>query len=411
MIARHISRIVLGALADTPVVFIRGARQTGKTTLVKELGKSGYPAHYITLDSATTLSAASSDPTGFIGGLEKPVIIDEVQRVPNLLLAIKEEVDRNKQPGRYLLTGSANVLTIPRVSDSLAGRMEVITLWPLSQGELEGVEEHFLEMVFKANLAKFKVAEIGVEGLAKRITTGGYPEPVQRINEKRRAAWFNSYLTTIIERDVKELANIHDITVIPRLLRLLASRTSTIRDQSGISRSMGIPNTSVGRYLSLLETIFLIQMLPAWTTNIGKQVIKSPRILFSDTGLACHLLGVDASRLASDHTLAGSLFENFVVTELHKQASWCELQIRLYHFRSLTGQEVDLVLEDRARRICGIEIKLTATASSKHLNGLKSLREFVGKRFVCGVILYAGNEIVPFGEKLFAIPVSALWLN
>jgi predicted AAA+ superfamily ATPase len=174
---------------------------------------------------------------------------------------------------------------------------------------------------------------------------------------------------------------------------------------------MGIPNTSVGRYLSLLETIFLIQMLPAWTTNIGKRVIKSPRILFSDTGLACHLLGVDASHLASDHTLAASLFENFVVAELHKQASWCELPVRLHHFRSLTGQEVDVVLEDRAGRICGIEIKFTASVSSKHLSGLKSLREFAGKRFVCGVMLYAGNEIVPFGEKLFAIPVSALWLN
>jgi predicted AAA+ superfamily ATPase len=174
---------------------------------------------------------------------------------------------------------------------------------------------------------------------------------------------------------------------------------------------MGIPNTSVGRYLSLLETIFLIQMLPASTLNIGKRVIKSPRILFSDTGLACHLLGVDASRLGSDHTMAGSLFENFVVAELYKQASWSELQVRLYHFRSLTGQEVDVVLEDPSGKICGIEIKLTATASSKHLGGLKSLREFAGTRFVCGVILYAGNEIIPFGGKLFAIPVSALWLN
>jgi hypothetical protein len=409
-IPRNITSTILEALSDTPIVFLRGARQTGKTTLVKELAKSSHPAEYITLDSAGTLSAASSDPEGFIRGLEKPVIIDEVQRVPQLLLAIKEDVDRERKPGKYVLTGSSNVLTMPRVADSLAGRMEVITLWPLSQGEIEGKKENFIDILFSSK-PRFRHTDENIRNLMKRITAGGYPEPVQRKEEKRRTAWFDSYFTTIIERDVKELVNVHDVSVIPRLLKLLASRVSAIRDQSEISRSVGIPNSSVVRYMSMLETIFLIQLLPAWTTNLSKRVIRSPRLFFTDTGLACFLTGLNSDHLESNHTLAGNLFENFVGSELSKQASWYQSRIRLYHYRTSTGQEIDLVLEDSAGRICGIEIKLSSTAAEKHFNSLKVLQEDIGDRFIAGITLYTGNQVIPFGKKLFAVPVSAMWIS
>jgi predicted AAA+ superfamily ATPase len=410
MIARNITSVIIEALSDTPVVFLRGARQTGKTTLVKELAKSSHPANYITLDSAGTLSAASSDPEGFIRGLDKPVIIDEVQRVPQLLSAIKQDVDRDWKPGRYILTGSSNVLTIPRVSESLAGRMEVVTLWPFSQGEIEGKKEKFIDILFSGK-PHFQYAANSMQNLMRRITTGGYPEPVKRKEEKRRAAWFDSYLTTIVERDIKDLANIQDKSVVPRLLKFLAARVSTIRDQSEISRSAGIPNSSVVRHMSMLEMVFLIQTLPAWTANLSKRVIKSPRLLFTDTGLASFLAGLNSDHLERNHTLAGNLFENFIGSELRKQATWCQSRTSLYHFRTRTGQEVDLILEDRAGNFCGIEVKLSATAAAKHFDALKFLQKDVGERFVAGITLYTGDQIIPFGKNLFAVPVSAIWLT
>ena len=409
MYRRFLSETIQSGLSDTPVVFIRGARQTGKTTLAKEIISSEHNANYITLDSAAVLSAASTDPTGFISGLKKPAVIDEVQRVPELILAIKEDVDRNRTPGRYLLTGSANILTIPKVADSLAGRMEIATLWPLSRGELAGVKESFITKVFKGRIDELAFSKFSIEDLVDMIITGGYPEPVQRASFERRASWFDSYLTTIIERDIRSLANIHDISLVPRLLKLLSARAGGLRDNAELARSAGIPNTSLVRYMSLLEGIFLVYPVPAWSSNFGKRLVRSPKIFFTDTGVASHLLGIDAERLATDRTLTGKLFENFVSSELFKQAAWSGIRLKIYHFRAHTGQEVDFVLEDSSGRIAGIEVKLSASIAAKHFAGLRELKRLAGDSFTAGIVIYTGDQAIAFGNDLFAVPATALW--
>ena len=409
MYKRFLSESIQSGLSDTPVVFIRGARQTGKTTLAREIISSEHNAGYITLDSSAVLSAASTDPTGFISGLKKPVVIDEVQRVPELILAIKEDVDRNRTPGRYLLTGSANILTIPKVADSLAGRMEIATLWPLSRGEMGGFKESFIPKVFKGRIDELTFSKFHIEDLADMIITGGYPEPVQRASFERRASWFDSYLTSIIERDIRSLANIHDISLVPRLLKLLSARAGGLRDNAELARSAGIPNTSLVRYMSLLEGIFLVYPVPAWSSNFGKRLVRSPKIFFTDTGVASHLLGIDAERLATDRTLTGKLFENFVSSELFKQAAWSGIRLKIYHFRAHTGQEVDFVLEDSSGRIAGIEVKLSASVAAKHFAGLRELKRLAGDSFTAGIVIYTGDQAIAFGNDLFAVPATALW--
>jgi predicted AAA+ superfamily ATPase len=407
MYRRNIIHKILDALSDTPVVFLRGARQTGKSTIVRAIADGPYPARYVTLDNAGARSAASADPAGFVAGIEKPVVIDEVQRVGDLLLAIKEDVDRNRLPGRYLLTGSANVLTIPRVADALAGRMEVLTLWPLSIDEMKDKDENIIDAFFAEGFADRIHMDPGFE-LAARVAAGGFPEPVQRAALRRRRAWFESYITTLLDRDIRDLARIQDLAALPRLLGLLAARTATLHNQSEVSRSSGIPNSTLSRYMALLEMTFLVQTLPAWSSNLGKRLVKAPKLFMVDTGLACHLLGTAEDGFRQGGELAGRIFENFVVLELFKHASWSDEPASLYHFRSQTGQEVDCVIESGGGRVVGVEIKLSASPSPKDFSGLRVLREHLGQKFIRGILIYTGREIVPFGERLHAVPVSAL---
>ncbi|HMM39517.1 MAG TPA: ATP-binding protein [Desulfovibrio sp.] len=409
MYSRNITDNVVEALQDTPAVFIRGARQVGKSTLVQELAATRHPAQYVTLDNATVLAAATSDPQGFLAGFPGPMILDEIQRAPRLLPAIKEAIDRDRRPGRFLLTGSANLLTVPTVAESLAGRVEVLTLWPLSQGERAGRREDFIDRLFQGG--KFATRKQGLPqaDLLERIVVGGYPEPLGRVGQKRRAAWFESYLTTILERDVRDISNIQDLAALPRLLQFLSARTASLLNQSEVSRSLGIPNSTLGRYMDLLEGVFLVFKLPAWTANLGKRLVKSPKLYVADTGLAAHLAGADVKRLQAEPELSGRLLENFAVAEIMKQATWSDTSVRLYHFRTTAGREVDLVLEDSAGRVAGIEIKLSATLETKHFAGLKALQESLGERFQAGVVLYGGTEVVPFGERLWAVPVAGLW--
>lgn len=407
MYKRNIFNSILQALADTPVVFLRGARQTGKSTLVRAIADGPHHARYVTLDNAGVLSAASADPAGFIAGLEKPVVIDEAQRVRELFLAIKEDVDRNRRPGRYLLTGSADVLTIPKVADALAGRMEVLTLWPLSIGEMKGSVENIIDALFGADLFRILGADSEFN-LAANLAAGGFPEPVQRRVQRRRRAWFESYISSILARDIRDLAQIQDLATVPRLLKLLAARTATLHNQSEVSRSSGIPNSTLVRYLTLLEMTFLVQSLPAWSPNLEKRLVKSPKLFMVDTGLACHLLGIDEEGLRQGGEIVGRVFENFVVLELFKHASWSEQPVRLHHFRAQTGKEVDVVIEAGGGRVVGVEIKLSATVSPKDFSGLKILREHLGEKFVRGVLIYTGRDVVPFAEDLHAVPVSVL---
>ena len=406
---RKITDRIVAALADTPVVLLNGARQTGKTTLVQSLVAERPDARYFTLDDAAVLAAAASDPPGFIADAGGLVVIDEVQKVPELLPAIKLAVDRDRRPGRFLLTGSAHVLTLPKVSESLAGRIEILTLWPFSQGEAAEVPDAFIDAVFSDDRPRLRESAPESASLRQRLLRGGFPEALERDVEERRRAWFASYISTILQRDVRDLANIEGLTEMPRLLKLLASRTSGLMNKAEISRDADIAYATLDRYLALLEMTFLLQPLAAWSGNLGKRLTKAPKVHLCDSGLAAHLLGLTEDRLARDPTLAGPLGESFVAMELRKQASWSRTPVSLFHFRTAAGREVDLVLEDDAGRLAGFEVKASGSFRKKDLAGLRALARDLGERFHRGVLLYAGESVVPVGERLHAVPISALW--
>lgn len=406
---RHVTPRILAALADTPVVFLRGPRQSGKTTLAQSLVKEGHHAEYLTLDDAGVLAAAQSDPDGFVAGLPPRVILDEVQRAPVLFRAIKRSVDQRREAGRFLLTGSANALVIPRASESLAGRMEVVTLWPFSQGEIEGRVEGFVDACFGARFQPGSFRESSWPALVEQVVLGGYPEVLTRPDEARRHAWFGSYLTTILERDVRDIANVQGLREMPRLLRLAATRAMGLLNFAGLGRDAAMPQTTLQRYWALLEATFLVGTLPAWNANLGKRLIKTGKVLLGDSGLLCHLAGLNAARLLADDLMAGAVLESFVANELTKQINWSRRRPALFHYRAHTQQEVDFVLEDAAGKLVGIEVKKTASPDVGDFKGLRHFSEMTGKRFVRGILLYAGSTTVAFGPNLYAVPVGALW--
>lgn len=407
MFQRRIRPQILAALRDTPVVLLHGARQAGKSTLVQEIAAGPHPARYLTFDDTAALAAAKSDPSGFIAGLESPVVLDEVQRVPELFLPIKAAVDRTRRPGQFLLTGSANVLFLPKLSESLAGRMEVLTLWPLSQAEIEGAAESFVDRAFTAARSPSSPGE-SRDTLSRRIVAGGFPEVVLR-QPARRPAWFRSYVTTILQRTVRDIADIERAHELPRLLSVLAARTGTLLNIADLSRTLAIPQTTLQRYAALLQNAFLIHLVPAWTARVRRRLLKSPKILSVDTGLAANLVGVDARALGANQELWGALVETFAAVELLKQATWSTTRPTLYHFRTAKGEEVDVVLEAPSGDIVGIEVKATVSVGAADFRGLRILAEAAGRRFVRGLLLYTGDQVVPFGPNLHAVPMSSLW--
>lgn len=409
MIRRNITQNLLDALSDTRVVLLHGARQSGKTTLVRAITEGPHPARYLTLDDAGSLAAANADPSGFISGLSLPVAIDEVQRAPELFSAIKIRVDSHPRAGSFLLTGSANLMTLPRLSEFLAGRMEVLTLWPLSQGEIDGRLENFVDAAMDGKLPdRRRPPEDRIE-VTQRILRGGYPEVLLRQAEERREAWYASYLTTILQRDVRDLSQIEGLSAMPRLLALLASRSATLANLAELSRGAGIPLSTLRRYVALLESTFLIHLLPAWSVNLGKRVVKAPKVMICDTGLMAHSLGMNAERLLRDQDHLGRFLENFVVMELRKQTTWSRSQVRMFHYRTHSGEEVDVILESSAGHIVGIEVKAASTVGNSDFKGLRKLADATGKRFRLGVLMYLGASEIPFGPRLYALPVSSLW--
>ncbi|MEM1093656.1 MAG: ATP-binding protein [Bacteroidota bacterium] len=412
MLPRNIASEIAEALADTPVVLLNGARQTGKSTLARTLAEASFPgatATYVTLDDATAYAAAQANPDGFIRNLNGPVVLDEVQRVPDLFRAIKLAVDEDRRPGRFLLTGSADVMLLPIASESLAGRMEILTLWPFSQGELEKRDERLIDTVFQAKLPSVDYgANDDVWG---RVVRGGYPEAVERSTARRRGRWFESYITAILQRDVRDLANIEGLSEMPRLLALLAARTGTLLNTSEVSRSSRLPATTLKRYMTLLQATFLVRLIPAWSTNRSKRLVKSPKLIVTDTGLASHLVGftADGSVPPALADMPGTLLETFVLAELLKQMEWSERRVRLHHFRTQRGREVDAVLEDAAGRVVGVEVKAARSVSNRDLRGLRALRDEKPSAFYRGVVLYLGTEQIAFDDQMSAVPLSALW--
>lgn len=407
MFERSIEPILQKALARSRVVLLYGARQVGKTTLTRDLLKDKNYT-YLTFDDELTYLAAKKNPAGFIADIKKPVVLDEVQRVPELFLAIKKDVDMDLTPGRYLLTGSANPLLIPTLGDSLAGRMEVINLMPLSQGELAGKEENFIENVFTSRQLSFPDSNLSKQVLYKKIIVGGYPG-LQLLDDEGRDVWMRNYINLLLQRDVKELAQIEKLTELPNLLKIFSARASNLLNVAEVARDVKMVAKTVYRYLALFETIFLVNLQLSWSTNIAQRFIKSPKIYLVDSGLLAYLLDINIERALANSTHMGRVLENFVVGELQKQATWSKPEVKLYHCRTTGGEEVDIVLEDRSGNIVGIEVKCSERVSHDDLKGLKYIQAKVKDKFIKGIVLYTGTACVPFGDNLYALPISALW--
>lgn len=405
MFGRFVERRADEALSDTPVVLIIGPRRAGKTTLVKKMGTS--ERTYITLDDQTVLEAARNDPVGFIRGLDQ-AIIDEVQRAPDLLLAIKKSVDEDYRPGRFLLTGSANVLTLPKVADSLAGRMETIQMLPLARAEIAGNSPSFLEGLFEGKLKSQPNAVVG-DDLIQLVLLGGFPEALSRQNERRRQDWARAYLTSILTRDLRDIADVEKLTELPKFVRLLAEHSGQLVNYSQFGASINVSHKTGQRYVGLLEQVFLITTAQPWFTNALKRMVKTPKLHFVDSGLLATIRGLTFDRVKADRGMFGALLESFVFSEVQKLMTASDLRVAAHHFRDRDGREVDVVLERDDGMIVGIEVKASATVKTGDFSGLKTLAEASGSRFAYGVVLYDSTDIVPFGDRLVAAPLSCLW--
>jgi len=394
------------ALDDTPVVAIVGPRQAGKSTLMQAIigGQQGWTSW--TLDDLNVLERAIADPAALIAAAPGPVAIDEVQRAPQLLLAIKAAVDRDRRPGRFLITGSADVFALPRVGDALTGRVETIALRPFSQGELAGRREDFVAWAFGGDEPQ---PTRPIEDLAERVLTGGFPPATERRSAHRRRAWFDAYPATSLQRDVHDVAGISRLTDLPRLARLVAARTARPVNLAEMSRTSGLPASTLTRYLQALQALFLVEEIPAWATNAGKRLARRPKLLISDTGLGGALLGMTATRWNGVDEVRGPLTETFVALELRRQLGWSSVPATLHHYRDHDGAEVDLLLEADDGRIVGIEVKSGHRLGLDATRHLAGLRLAVGDRFTRGIVLHGGNTAAPLDDRTWGLPISALW--
>jgi predicted AAA+ superfamily ATPase len=407
LIARRAGPLVAEALGDTRVVAVNGARQVGKSTLARAIAATAPNPLIRLLDDPATLRAAHDDPTGFVeyDGL---MVIDEVQLAPDLFRVIKVAVDTNPSPGRFLLTGSARILALRDLPDALPGRMETIELWPFSQGEIDSTADRFIDAAFAHGPALARTSDLRRRDYLERVVRGGYPEAVRR-TDRRRSAFFDSYLTTLIERDVTELSVIERRGDLRRLLALLAGRSGGLLIPGTLATRSGIPRTTLNRYLDLLEAVFLIKQIPAWSAGSTQRAVGTPKLAYVDSGLACHLLGQNAARLGEPDGAAGPMVENFVLMELARQLTWTEERVHLHHYRTKDQVEVDAVLESADGRVVGVEVKAGSTVRSEDLSGLRHLASRLGPRFVAGYVLFTGQQTLPFGDRLRALPLDALW--
>lgn len=395
------------ALEDSPVVLIHGPRQCGKTTLAR---MSGEPAgfEYFSFDDAATREAASADPAGFVADLPERAILDEIQHVPALFAALKVAVDRRRSAGRFLLAGSTNILLLPKLGDSLAGRMAIVRLHPLAQCEIGGESPRFLDALFGARFKTRPSKRLGAD-LVERIVAGGYPAALARRSAKRRTGWYVDYVETIVQRDVRDLARVAALDLIPRLIEGAAAQTARLANVSDLAAPFQVSRPTIRDYVILLERVFLLDSLPPWHTNRLSRLIKTPKLHLGDTGVAAAVLGFDVASLLEDRVSLGRLLETFVFQELRRLASAHDRPIRFHHFRDRDGVEVDLVLERSALELAGVEVKAAATVTAADFNGLRKLRDVTGRRFACGAILYDGETQASFGDRLFAVPLRALW--
>ena len=407
LVPRKARQLVAEALADTRVVTLNGARQAGKSTPARLTAQATPHALTRLLDDPATLRAAHDDPASFVEH-EGLLVIDEVQLAPELFRSIKVAVDTDPRPGRFLLTGSAQILALRQLPDALPGRMEIVELWPFSQGEIDRAPDAFIDAAFARGPDLSRTSPLRKRDYLERATRGGYPEAVRR-SPRRRAAFFDSYLTNLIERDVTELAVIERRGDLRRLLTLLAGRSGGLLVPATLAAESGIPRTTLNRYLELLTAVFLIKQVPAWSAGPTQRAIGTPKLAFTDTGIACHLLGQDATRLGEPDGAAGPMIETFVLMELARQLTWSAERARLHHYRTKDKTEVNAILQTPDGRVLAIEVKAGATVHTQDLAGLRHLAHRLGRRLVAGYVLYTGQQTLPFGDRLRALPIDALW--
>ena len=435
---RSVERRLVEALEDSPVVLIHGPRQCGKTTLAQNTCAPNYPTWgsnhptwgangpawgysqqdrdygYFSFDDPVTRDGARADPTGFVADLPERVILDEVQRVPELFEAIKISVDRKRTPGRFLLTGSTNVFLVPQLSDSLAGRIQIVPLHPLTQFELTGhsnpsrPDADFLNALFGDGFPIFQSERLGGQ-LVEKIVAGGYPAALARPTPRRSANWYRDYVEALVQRDARDMTRVRSLDVLPRLLRAAAAHTAQLFNLSSLASPFELSRPSIGDYVTLLERLFLLERLPAWHGNRLKRLVKSPKLHLTDTGLAAALVAADAKALAGDRTLLGQFLETFAFQELRRQAGWQNTPTEFFHFRDKDGAETDIVMEQASGAVAGVEVKAAASVSSRDFGGLRKLQRAAGNRFVRGIVLYDGEASIPFGDRFHAVPISRLW--
>jgi uncharacterized protein len=402
---RFAAALVDVALADTPVVLVAGPRQCGKTTLVRDL-TSGR-REFLTLDDDTVLASARSDPAGLLRGIGKATI-DEVQRAPDLLRAIKRAVDEERRPGRFLLTGSANLLTVPRVAESLAGRMEIVTLLPLAQAEIRHRKPAFLGTVFDGKPPK-PGERLAGPALVEAVLTGGYPEMLRRRRPERRRSWARDYIRAIVQRDVRDIAEVEKLDRMPKLLGILAHYSGQLTNFTQVGAQVGFDDKTTRKYVGILEQLYLVRRVEPWFRNRLNRLVKTPKLHLLDSGLLATLLGATTERVARDRTIFGRLLETFVFAEVLKLNSWLQNPHTISHYRDKDQDEVDLVLEDGEGAVVGIEVKAAATVFAGDFKGLRKLAAACGGDFKAGLVLYDGERTLPFGDRLFAAPISCLW--
>lgn len=402
---RFSAKRVATALTDTPVVMLIGPRQCGKTTLVRQIVDK--EREYVTLDDDTVLEAARNDPTGFVRGFDR-VTIDEVQRAPELLRAIKRSVDSDRRAGRFLLTGSANILTLPQVSESLAGRMEIVNLMPISRAEILGKEPTFLKMAFNSKLVKPGPAIEG-DQLVHAVLVGGYPEMLRREDSRRRQAWARDYVKAIVQRDVRDIAEVEKLDQLPRLLQALAHQSGQLTNFTQIGGQIGMDDKTTRKYIGILEQLFLVHRVSPWFRNELKRLIKTPKLHFVDSGLLAALLAMTTDQIAKNRSTFGAVLETFVFAEVMKQTTWSDAGYTLHHYRDKDQDEVDILIEDEGGALVGIEVKASATVHAGDFKGMRKLLDICGDDLKLGLVLYDGTKVVPFGDRLFAAPMSCLW--
>jgi len=406
---RNIRQKLMEALADTPVVLLSGPRQAGKTTLVRQL--AGSTRRYLTLDDELTRLAAQEDPVGLIRSIDSAVI-DEVQRAPNLLLAIKKSVDEDRRAGRFLLTGSANLMSLPRIADSLAGRMETLVLLPLAQCEIavnSACSFAWLDALFADDILLANQPAVG-EALVDKVLRGGYPEALSRADNRRRKTWAKQYIDSLIQRDIKDIASIDKLDQVPRLMRALAQTAGQLCNYSQLGGQVGIDHKTASKYIAIFEQMYLMQRLPAWSGNRLSRLIKTPKLQFIDSGLLSAL--VDFTDPIRQRNVFGQLLESYVFSELRKQMTWSEGDYELFYYRDKDQYEVDFVVENASGDIIGIEVKAAASVSVSDLAGLKRLASATAQKFKAGIVLYDGTETLPLGSinnrPLWAMPIATL---